>query len=273
MKLFHTKTRVYAATFLLTLVTVVVTLNVVPANIAFGGNVDADKLCADGGSEKYQKIARTSSTADAIDMLVECYHDTMNASFNSAIKAVVKLATTGKDDDLKEMILSVTPPKADENGIRAGCNADHNNHSTYCLSQNGIIEYTSFRTGMISLRERIKANAADDELQLTQGFKKKIREGANPPNDGSVAAMQIHLFDTYGAKMQRIDNEVAIAQKSLDLALDSYNELQFALPLHLKYKQIIKSLSGEYIPKLAKIRRSVALYPVTFVDVTTPACN
>ncbi len=271
MKLFTSKTVAYLTTFLVTLTTVLVTLAVVPPQTVFGGDVDADKACAEGKEDKYEVIA---AQGNAIDNLLDCYHQTVNKIFNANIREMVKLAKTGKEEDLKKLLERVAPFKPDENGNRS-CKANPDNISTYCVSEKSVIEYGKFRAGMLKVREHLKADAGAEAARIQKMYVAEQEDMDNFFGNGDAGEAQRNIFSTFGAKLERIDNELAVARTSLDQALAAYHELQFALPMHVKYKQVIKTISGDdgYIEQLSDIRRRTEYLPGEFIDVTTPACN
>lgn len=262
MKIKFSKTVVYLSIFASTLTLVVLTFAYMPAHgtAAAGIDVDAASACAKDSANKYVLI---STYSNPIDEITDCYHETVNKMFNAKIKAMVKLGKTGNEADLAKLVTLVSRPKS-KDGTELPCSVDpkDDNLSTYCLSQNLIIEFAKFREGMNAARAQLKANAGA-EIARIQKFSEAAEADMSAQND---------LYSNFGAKINRIDAEVKIAQEALDQGLAAYNELQFALPLHMKYKKIIEGLE-EYRDKMADIRHAVDLYPVTFIDVTTASCN
>lgn len=265
MSLFKNKTVVYLAAFMLTLATVIATLAIVPTRVVLGAG--AGDACKNGGEKKYEQVSQYSNS---IDDLVDCYHTTVNNMFNEAIKQMVALGKTGNEAQLNELIERVSPPKADEKGSRS-CAADPKNLSTYCLAENLVIEFARFRSGMNVLREKLKGEAGAKATQLQKIYESEQTDQSNIGDSDTMAA-QKELFESFGAKINRIDESVQVARTALDQGLAAYNELQFALPLHMKYKKIITGLE-DYRDKLSKIRQRVEFYPISFVDVTTASCN
>lgn len=273
MKIKISKTVIYLSIFLSTLTVVALTFAYYPSHgTAAGIDVDAESVCAKGakdGGNKYVSIAKYS---DPIDEMTDCYHETVNKLFNEKIKAMVKLGKTGNEADLKKLVDQLSRPISSCNaGAKEGSTKDSENLSTYCLSQYLVIEFAQFREGMNALRKQMKANAGAEIAQIERLSEAEKVDMSNIGDSGTMAA-QKDLFANFGAKINRIDSEVKIAQESLDQGLAAYNELQFALPLHMKYKKIISGLE-DYRDKLADIRHAVDLYPITFIDVTTAACN
>lgn len=268
MSFLRTKTGIYCATFSATLLVVLVTLVIVPEQIVHGDSAGEACEKASGATEnKYEKIALYP---DAIENITNCYHDSINKLFNAAIKAMVALGKTGDEDKLKQMIAYITPPAAHTQG-NIDCTSDAHNISTYCLAERSVIEFAQFRKGMNAVREKLKTDAGADAARIEKIYVEEKNDRIRGGDSDTIAA-QKELFETFGSQINRIDEEVKIARSSLDQALASYHELQFALPMHIKYKKVITGLE-EYRDKLSKIRRMVELYPVSFIDVTTPACN
>lgn len=251
--------------------TVLVTLAIVPPQTVFGGDVDADKACAGGKEDKYDVIA---SQGNAIDNLLSCYHDTVNKIFNANIREMVKLAKTGKEEDLKKLLERVAPFQPDKDGNKS-CKANPQNISTYCVSEKAVIEYGRFRQGMLLVRKQLRADAGAEAARIQKLSVEEQDESVHFFGNGDAGEAQKDIFSTFGAKLNRIDDELGVARTSLDQALAAYQELQFALPMHVKYKQVIKTISGDdgYIEQLSDIRRRTEYLPGEFTDVTTPACN
>ncbi len=278
MKIKFSKTVLYCSIFVATLSVVALTLAYMPnSGTAAGIDVDAESACDKGpkdekvkkaGGNKYVAMAVFS---DPIDNITDCYHESVNKMFNEKIKAMVKLGKTGKERDLDKLIDLISRPKAKDGKILP-CSADpkDDNLSTYCLSQSLVIEFAKFRAGMNAVREQFKANAMQKSANIQSRSEAEKKEQPIIRSWDNMT-MQKELF-SYGENINRIDSEVKIAQDSIDQGLAAYHELQFALPLHMKYKKIIEGLE-EYRDKMADIRHAVDLYPITFIDVTTASCN
>ncbi len=249
MKIKISKTGIYLSVFVATFTVVALTFAYMPVQVAKGGDpINSADVCKKAdefrkNNRDFNQYTALAALDNPIDKITDCFHETVNKMFNKKIKEMVKLGKTGKEDDLNKLITLITRPV--EKGINMPCSSDTNNLSTYCLSEDLVVEFARFRKGMNDSREQLKANAAAQIEKVNSDF---------------------------GANINRIDSEVKIAQTSIDQGLSAYNELQFALPLHMKYKKIIEELE-DYRDALRKIRYSVDLYPVTFIDVTTAACN
>jgi len=73
-------------------------------------------------------------------------------------------------------------------------------------------------------------------------------------------------------QLNRIETEVDVAERTLELSISAYNELHMAYPLHVKYRDLITQLE-DYRDDLADLRDEVTLFPATFHDISTTSCN
>lgn len=215
------------------------------------------------GSDTVQHVI--DEFKDPISMLVNKYHDTMNCMFNKRIESMVSKMKSDEpltDKQLADILKSLSPPglsKNDKGEIigREKCETVDGEPplSTYCLAQDGLNEYFAFRKAM--LIEKVKAQG--DTIQKFQTV------------SGAGQSVGSGLLD-YAARVARVDRELQIAVQTLDQGLAAYNELQMALPLHKKYKEIIKSLE-HYRDKVSGIRTEAEFFPATFIDVMTTKCT
>lgn len=206
-----------------------------------------------------------------VDAIVCEYHATMNDLFNARIKRLVTIANNGTPQDLKNLVNLIAPPPLlnDEHGLpskRAPCSvqtkgqevSSTQNLSTYCLAQDAVTRYFTFRADMLAARKREKEKVIDQEYERLH-------------DDSSVHFLKAPVAN-YGQNLADIDRQIEVARQSLDQALAAYNELQMALPLHLKYQQLIGELET-YRDKVASIRKEIEQYPATFWGVTTTSCT
>ena len=128
-----------------------------------------------------------------------------------------------------------------------GDECPENNYSTYCLAMTAAKEY-----------EMLKA-ALEKRKQIVE-----LGEEERP----TLEAVTMQAF----AKINEIDLELARSRKALDTALETYNELRIAYPMHLQYQELIKNLT-EYNKKLSDLRKQVEKFPGKFIDATTTECT
>lgn len=229
-------------------------------------------------------------TRDSVDKVIGKYHEVMNCVFNRRTKILVgKLLNDDKPltkEQLDVILEQLSPPpiKLDANKAPIGrekCEGagQEPSLSPYCIAQIGAAEYFDFREAMNAARRQQK-DQAGTKFETLSG--KKVGD----PGAREVPAFeQRNIFGAigdvlqgekaiqgYGETINRIDREVDIARQTLDQALATYNELALSLPMHQKYKQMM-SLLEDYRDKVADIRHAVDLYPITFLDITTPACK
>lgn len=222
---------------------------------------------------------------DAVDALVEEYHERVNDAFNERIKKLVLLGNEGTPEKLETLLFLVTPPAMEKDaaglpGKRHSCATFQNNLSTYCLATAMTKEYFDFRASMLDAREAAR-------VQAGQRFE-TLKQSGIAGNEGDAGAIfeQRRMIggtvgdikegqesiQNYGAVINRVDRELDIARKALDQSLAAYNELQMALPMHIKYKQVVSALE-KYRDKISKVRQKTDVFPTNFLDVTTAACT
>lgn len=198
---------------------------------------------------------------DDYKKIVSKYHEETNKLFNERIAKLVQVANDGAKEDLAKLVKFVTPPGLKKNSTgdlvpRLPCPGD--NLSTYCLAQAAADNYLKFRASMIKARDRKKEGVIED-LFSEPALRKNI-------NDAREAA------NSYEETLNAINAELSLARDSMDQALTAYDELQMALPMHMKYLEMIGALE-DYRDKVSKVRREVNSYPGTFLDVSTTSCK
>ena len=228
---------------------------------------DFKNECGEGRDRKTVYDALRDDTT----IVIEKYHETVNCIFNIRIKSLVKLGKSEIKEDQDALQTLLTPPDFNTRQVgetvvvdsRKPCvgEGENKNLSTYCLAQAALDEYLAFRRGMVLARKLAKQKA----LQRYEVLGAK-------PGKTVIEQRPFNAVQGFGEAINRIDRELDIAKKSLDQGLATYNELQMALPLHVKYQAVITALA-EYRDKVATIRKQVELYPSTFLDVSTTSCK
>lgn len=253
-------------------------------DLLYGGDFDVN--CETGDAEDREARDEEELDTDEVDEVIEKYHEMINCLFNMRIQKMVKTILQRirlTEKDLKEIFVALSPPEfilnEEKQAVgRKPClnKGDGMNISTYCLAQAATEEYMQFRAAMQKARQKEKADAAQ---QLFKDTGKSVDEAPdNFVQQRSLGGAIADIFQgekalqDYGATINRIDDEMKFARTALDQSLAAYSELQMALPLHRKYKEIITTLE-EYRDKVRDIRKEVDLYPVTFLDVTTTQCT
>lgn len=254
-------------------------------DLLYGGDFDVN--CETGDAEDREARDEEELDMDEVDEVIGKYHEMINCLFNMRIqKMVKKMLESDKKltkEDLDKILISLSPPKFipnEENQAvgREPClnEGDGMNLSTYCLAQAATEEYMQFRAAMQKARQKEKQDAAQQFFKVTG---KSVNEAPDKfVEQRSLGGAFADIFQgekalqDYGATINRIDDEMKFARTALDQSLAAYSELQMALPLHRKYKEIITTLE-EYRDKVSDIRKEVDLYPVTFLDVTTTQCT
>lgn len=203
---------------------------------------------------KYGKIYTDSKDVDTV---IDAYQESMNKLFNARIKVMVKeLLPAGNEDkklseeDVKRIFSLLAPPaiKYDKNGLPVGrkeCEGVSGKPqlSTYCLAQDAVKEYFLFREAIVYAKKEEK---------------------------GKITTMPTAL--KYQATLEKIDRELELSRDALDKGLAAYSELQMALPMHKKYMEVVAALT-EYKKAVSEIRKSIDLFPDTFINVSTTSCT
>lgn len=228
-----------------------------------GENLYVDVL--NGDYEPVDDAEREAMGLDDVDRLVEIFHARMNRFFNEKIRMIVKEKSPRKMVDL------VKPPAetSAESGPPRRTPCTGKNASTYCLAQIAVSEYDNFRAAMSQARERAKSKAVQDmgKIESRGGTLQRTLPGA--VRDLATGSKSLNQ---HAKILRQIDRELDVARQTMDKALAAYNELQFALPLHIKYGEILQKLIL-YRNKISNVRRNVELYPDTFLNVTTSSCT
>ncbi|PIQ77581.1 hypothetical protein COV82_03705 [Candidatus Peregrinibacteria bacterium CG11_big_fil_rev_8_21_14_0_20_46_8] len=208
---------------------------------------------------------------DVSGMVLE-YHSTMNDLFNERIAAL----NAEKDGDT--LIALVQAPPRNDKGVRECIGKEGKpNLSTYCLAEAGMVQFFQFRQGLEAARAQLEFKAADKFERIQQDIRREERVQEERGSDAPVGFgpdlfYAQSVLNDIGIALQRIETEIDIAEKTLDQSLLAYNEFQMALPLHRKYREIIKSLEN-YRDEVASIRDEITLYPFKFTNVSTTRCQ
>jgi hypothetical protein len=133
------------------------------------------------------------------------------------------------------------------NKIPEGDNCEENNYSTFCLALAAIKEYEQYEEVLLNRKTYIEVDP-DTIPYLTEESLKLI------------------------AQENRINNELVMAQRALDVSLATYNEIMTAYVMHKEYEKIIESLI-KYKNKLLKLRKEIERFPSKFIDATTASCT
>lgn len=224
---------------------------------------------------------------DSIDKIIQVYHKRINDLFNERIRPFVT-----ERDFKKVMPLLIVPDNLDDLAVtRQQCRgtARRKNLSTFCISLLATDEFFDFREALLAARldladrqaERI---AADRPIFESWGIMSKTSR----PLAGTVGAavgIVSSPATVLGGTVQTIanaikppktpellDKEIEISKQALDQTLAFYNELQIALPLHRKYREIQAALI-DYNNKLSRLRQKIEQFPKSFYNFSTTKCT
>lgn len=242
-----------------------------------GGDLEND-CSGDGLISRIQNLNETN-----LNKMVRKYHENINCMFNKRIEKLVwnllDMTSEGKKIKGEELTKLISPPgfivdpqTKKPTAFREPCKGEGGdvNLSTYCLAQDAVKEYFEFKDAL----EEAKKYEKDRAIELFQT--KSGTSVNNAPNTITDATVDfttgIKALQESGKSINQIDLEADIARQALDQTLAAYNELQMALPLHRKYREVITALE-KFRDGIAKVRDQIELYPSTFKDVTTSACT
>lgn len=223
------------------------------------------KAAEPGSCEKPKTYSDFVLCGHSADELIDKYHNDINKFFNENIKRMVA-AMKENEGKSKELTILFKPPEYQkENGvptIRQSCDSVPKNLSTYCLAISGTRKYFEFRDALLVARSAAEQAAGNVSARLQSGAITK---------NGDISDAQQNM-QNLGQLIDKINREADLSRQALDQALSAYNEMQYALPLHTKYMEVVKSLE-KYRDKVAGIRRTIEQFPSTFLDVTTTQCT
>ena len=166
------------------------------------------------------------------------YHKDMNTFFNDQLEVLLKKEPTDPD---------VLPPAEGEE-------CPTSNVSTYCVAMTAVDKYDAFRRALLLTHS---SYSYDPEfVDEYEGKFVSIQE---------IAQQQFSRTDL-------IEEQLALAEKTLDATLAVYNEVYLYYNLHVEYWNLIKDLE-KFRDKLADVRQEVERYPGKFHNRTTTECT
>jgi hypothetical protein len=165
--------------------------------------------------------------------MVTAYHDNVNKIFNKKIELV------------RENKGNSTKPTTDD-----VCRTDMANVTTYCLGVLTIDEFSAFQKEFLSRKSKL-------------------------PNE-SLSAIKNYNFEVVtqmtSSQADFISKTLEESGKTLDLAIEAYDQFRVAYPMHLKYLDIIDELET-YNNKMAELEDYSKLWPGKFIDASTTDCT
>jgi hypothetical protein len=187
-----------------------------------------------GASADEAMIERYSRDKVGLDQAILRYHNDMNTMFNDHIDKLFTLTPNGGR-------YTVAPP-SDKN-----C-SNSKNISTFCLSVRAVETHDAFIQALNSHRGFLKDKEDDSRQTLSQ------------------------LTGQLDRRLDKINDQILLAEKVMSTTIASYDQLQVFYPLHIQYNDLIGSLE-KYRDGLADVRKEVEKYPGTFHNVTTTDCT
>lgn len=208
-------------------------------------------------NQQENRIVDYEDLTDPEDLIAE-YHDSLNDYLNEKMDILLSTENENTTKDQEKL------PDKEPDGRRDFRSCPPNYTSTWCVSMAMTDEYYRLREKLLEKRRGLVTNLQNAQKKALEKLKERSKESLAPQYQDYVAAVQ--EIDAM------IEKELAVAQKTLELAVAAYDELHFAWAMHKKYMTLIDQLE-DYRNALASIRDEVELFPVTFFNVQTPQCT
>ncbi len=162
------------------------------------------------------------------------FHASMNSFFNDKISEVASIIS--EDEKFFENENFITPEDDDCEG----------NVSSYCVAMQATDLYFSYRNKLSDIKEFLP------EL---------------PDNATKETAL-----NSIGNRDEKVDVEVDEALKVVEATIIAYDEFKTALPMHNKFRQLIRLLNKFKI-HLEDVNDQVKEFPLRFVDASSSTCE
>lgn len=124
------------------------------------------------------------------------------------------------------------------------------NVTTYCVAQEATEMFFQYKEELLAQKDNLTeemAKASGDNFQR-------------------------RLVELNSQKVSGIEEELEKAEKTLDMTIQAYNEMQIAYPLHVQYQDMIDNLET-YRYQLESIQGLTENFPKVFVNATTTSCT
>lgn len=126
------------------------------------------------------------------------------------------------------------------------------NVTTYCVAKEATDMFFAYKEELLAEKSNLQ-----EEIKKAQA-------------SGDV--FQQRLIQYNSQKSSGIDEELISAEKTLNMTIEAYNELQIAYPLHVQYQEMINNLET-YRYQLDSIEGLTKNFPKVFVNATTTSCT
>lgn len=167
------------------------------------------------------------------------YHSEMNTYFNDKISAFL---------DMDPQDPNYSAPKDDQE-------CGEKNVSSYCVAFGALDRFMAYVKTLDEITPTL-LNFQNSEVWLV----------------GNPAATVTDIFYAAASNQQKVNAEKKHALAVMDAAVSAYNEFRLALPVHLKYEELIKELYV-FIKNLKSLRMELAHFPVKFIDASSQSCK
>lgn len=181
----------------------------------------------------YQRYSRDNVK---LRKAIVLYHKDMNQFFNEKLKVLLSKSPGDK---------AVIPPLANET-------CDPENVSTYCVALLAVDKYEAFRRAVLITHSPYIFDPAD--------------------SDEVVYFTTEEASKNLAVRKDLIDEQLELAENTLDATLATYNEVYLFYSLHKEYWNLIKDVE-KFRDQLSKVRSEVEHYPYQFIDRTTTECT
>lgn len=120
------------------------------------------------------------------------------------------------------------------------------------------------------------AMALSDNLEEFEKYLQKHQNeldfGTATDSDGNTLITLEDALDMASSQRSTVDNQVQLAEETLDLTLAVYNQVQLVYPLHTEMMTLIENLD-DYRSNLAEVRNLIEQYPSKFNGASTAQCK
>lgn len=167
------------------------------------------------------------------------YHSEMNTYFNDKISEFL---------DMDPQDPNYSAPKDDKE-------CGEKNVSSYCVAMGALDRYMAY------------VKTLDEITPTLLNF-----QNSALPLVGNPAATVSNIFYAVGSNESKVNAEKKHALAVMDAAISAYNEFRLALPVHLKYEELIKELYV-FIKNLKSLRLELSHFSAKFVNSSSQSCK
>lgn len=179
-----------------------------------------------------------------LEEAIKAFHLANNEIVNSYLELLL-------DPDYASLGYVSYPPDL-EDTTQPLCDADQKNVSTFCLAVVLNTNLEEFNKYLVKEQDKLDFTPEDEETAAPRSL-----------DDALEAASSQRTI---------VDNQILLAEDTLDLTLAVYNQVQIVYPIHEEMLDLIRNLD-DYRGNLAEIRNIIELYPSKFNGASTAQCK